>query len=112
MAQSPSSPGDTFTVPVEVNAWVHSLVDGPMGGAKEFAEPASPSDTVGDVLFRLSQRFPKLHEALWEGPPEHRVLGGHLEIMVNNTILGTDYHLDSPVSPNTQIMITGQFVGG
>ena len=97
---------------VEVNAWVHSLVDGPMGGEREFAEPAQRGDCVVDILRRLGQRFPKLQEALWDGPPAKGVLGGHLEILVNNTILGSDYQLESPVDAAMEIMITGQFVGG
>jgi len=98
----------TFTVAVEVNAWVNSLVGGPMSGATEFQEPATTGDTIEDVLRRLSARFPKLNQTLWEGGQ----LGPHLELIVNDTILGVDYQVDSPVDANTRIMITGQFVGG
>ncbi len=103
--------GPAFTVEVEAIAWVRTFLGGPADGAQIFEERARPSDTVRDVLRGLSERYPKLHEALWdtESPQE---IGTHIEVIVNNTILGNEYSLASPVEPGFQIVLAGQYVGG
>ncbi len=100
-----------FTVEVEAIAWVRTFLGGPAAGAQTFEERARPGDTVRDVLRGLSNRFPKLHEALWdtESPQE---IGTHIEVIVNNTILGNEFSLASPVEPGFQIILAGQYVGG
>ncbi len=103
--------GTAFTVEVEAIAWVRTFLGGPADGAQTFQEQAREGDTVRDVLRGLSVRYPKLHEALWdtESPQE---IGTHIEIIVNNTILGNDYTLASPVKKGFQIVLAGQYVGG
>ncbi len=102
---------DAFTVGVEAIAWVRTFLGGPADGSQAFSEPARPGDTVRTVLKALSARYPKLDEALWD-EHDRKEIGPHIEIIVNDTILGPDYTLDSPVSPGDQIILTGQYIGG
>ena len=80
-------------------------------GAQEFHEPAKAGDTVRDVLKGLSARFPKLDNALWDENARNEI-GTHIEVIVNDTIMGNDYTLESPVKPGYQIILTGQYIGG
>ena len=109
-ANPPAGAEEPFTVQVETLSWVHSLVDGPQEGSRFFQEEARPGDRVRDVLRRLSDRYPKLAEALWD--PATGEIGSHIEIIVNDTILGVSYELDSPVNPGDTILLAGQYIGG
>ena len=60
------------------------------------------------VLRGLSQRYPALHEALWHGDQ----LGEHIEILVNDAVLGVNHDLDSPLRSGDQIALLGQYMGG
>ena len=100
-----------FTVSVEAIAWVRTFLDGPAAGSQDFQETAREGDTVRDVLKVLSARFPKLDHALWDENARSEI-GPHIEIIVNDTILGVDYTLESPVSPGDEIVLTGQYIGG
>ena len=100
-----------FTVNVEAIAWVRTFLGGPASGAQQFEESASKGDTVRDVLKALSARFPELDHALWDEFARNEI-GTHIEIIVNDTILGSDYSLESPVHPGDQIILTGQYIGG
>ena len=105
------SAGPAFTVRVEAFAWVRTFLGGPADGSQAFSEAARPGDTVRSVLKALSSRYPKLDEALWD-EHDRKEIGPHIEIIVNDTILGPDYTLDSPVSPGDEIILTGQYIGG
>ncbi len=106
----PDAAPDSFVIQVETIAWVTSLAGGSQAGSRFFDEPARPGDTVRDVLRRMSARYPKLAEALWD--PATGDIGSHLEIIVNETVLGVDYHLDSPLNPGDRILLAGQYIGG
>jgi molybdopterin converting factor small subunit len=60
------------------------------------------------VLRGLSARFPELAAALWHGDE----LGEHIEILVNDAVLGIDHTLDSPVRAGDRIVLLAQFMGG
>ena len=100
-----------FTVSVEAIAWVRTFLDGPASGTQEFQETAKEGDTVRDVLKGLSARFPQLDNALWDENARNEI-GTHIEVIVNDTIMGNDYTLESPVKPGYQIILTGQYIGG
>jgi molybdopterin converting factor small subunit len=110
-AKRPAAGDEAFTVKVEAIAWVRTFLGGPAEGAQVFDEQARAGETVRDVLAGLSRRYPKLHEALWD-PNAPKEIGSHVEVIVNNTILGNDYDLNSPVSPGDEIVLTGQYIGG
>ena len=95
-------------VAVEVVAWVTKFVGGDGSGRKVFEEPIGPGATVRSVLEGLSTRYPELHAALWEG----RELGEHIEVLVNDAVLGIAHTLESPLRPGDRLALLGQFMGG
>lgn len=96
------------TVTVEVVSWVTRLVGGDGTGRRVFDEPLPAGATVGSVLRTLSARFPELGAALWHGAE----LGEHIEVLVNDAVLGLTHTLDSPLRPGDRITLLGQYMGG
>ena len=68
----------------------------------------SPSSTVRSVLQTLSVRFPELHAALWHAGN----LGEHIEVLVNDAVLGVEHDLDSPLKAGDRVTLLAQFMGG
>ena len=101
---------NTAAVTVEVTAWVTRLVGGDGTGHKFFDEPLQDGDTVGDVLRRVSARFPELDAALWRNG--RRELGEHIEVLVEEASLGVSHDLTSLLKGGEQITLLGQFMGG
>ena len=96
------------TVPVEVLAWVTRFIGGDGSRRRLFEEPLAPDATVRSVLRGLSARFPELEAALWHGD----TIGEHVEVLVNDAVLGVSHELDSPVKPGDRIGLVGAFMGG
>ena len=96
------------SVPVELVGWPTRFVGGDGGTRRVFDEPLGPGATVRSVLRGLSARFPDLAEALWHGDE----LGEHIEVLVNDAVLGIDHTLDSPLGPGDRIALLAQFMGG
>jgi hypothetical protein len=96
------------TVLVEVVAWVTKFVGGDGSQRRLFHEPLPASATVRSILRGLSARFPDLHQALWNGDQ----LGEHIEVLVNDAVLGVSHDLDSKVTPVDQISLVGAYLGG
>jgi molybdopterin converting factor small subunit len=101
---------DTNSAIVEVTAWVTRLVGGDGTGRRFFEEPLRDGDTVGDVLRRVSARFPELDAALWING--RKDLGEHIEVLVDDAALGVSHDLSTPVKGGEQITLLGQFMGG
>ena len=93
---------------VEVVGWPTRFIGGDGATRRVFDEPVSPSSTVRSVLKTLSVRFPDLDAALWHGTD----LGEHIEILVNDAVLGIDHTLDSPLKPGDRVTLLAQFMGG
>lgn len=108
MAQVGSTPALSATV--EVTTWVTKHVGGDGSGSKVFTEAFVPSETVRDVLRRCSARFPELDAALWS--PDRAELGEHIEVVVNEAVLGVTHGLDSALQNGDRITLLGQFMGG
>ena len=100
----------TRSATVEVMAWVTRLVGGDGTGRRFFEEPLREGDTVGDVLRRVSARFPELDAALWMNA--RKDLGQHIEVLVDDAALGVSHDLDTPLKGGEQITLLGQFMGG
>lgn len=98
----------TATVPVEIVGWPTRFVGGDGAGRRLFDEPLPPGATVRQVLRALSARFPELAAALWHGEE----LGEHIEVLVNDAVLGIDHTLDSPLRPGDRVTLLAQFMGG
>jgi molybdopterin converting factor small subunit len=96
------------SVPVELVGWPTRFVGGDGGTRRVFDEPVTPGATVRSVLRGVTARFPDLAEALWHGDE----LGEHIEVLVNDAVLGIDHTLDSPVAAGDRIALLAQFMGG
>lgn len=98
----------TSTVAVEVVSWITRFIGGDGTGRRVLQEPYIERATVRTVLLGLTARYPELHDALWHG----RELGEHIEVLVNDAVLGVTHELDSPLKPGDQLTLLGQFMGG
>lgn len=101
----------TITVHVEAVSWVNQFVGGSGTGTVELSEQARPGDSVRTVLKQLSRRHPKLHESLWDEENRNE-LGPHIEVIVNDAVLGVAHDLDSPLQEGDRILLAGQYIGG
>jgi hypothetical protein len=95
---------------VEVTTWVTKHVGGDGTGTKWFDEEIRPGDTPRTILRRFTARFTELDSALWS--PDHAELGSHIEVLVNDEVLGVTYDLDTPLGGGERITLLGQFMGG
>jgi molybdopterin converting factor small subunit len=98
------------TVTIEITTWVTRHVGGDGSGSKVFRESFTPGETLREVLRRCSARFPELDAALWSH--DHAELGEHIEVLVNDAVLGVTHELDSPLENGDRITLLGQFMGG
>ena len=62
------------------------------------------------MLGRFSQRYSELEGALWDASKKE--LGEHIEVMVNDAVLGVSHTLDSPLKNGDRITLLGQYMGG
>lgn len=97
-------------VTVEVTTWVTRHVGGDGSGSKFFTEELAAGETLRQVLRRFSARHPELDAALWS--PDHSQLGEHLEVVINDAVLGVTHELDTPLTGGERIVLLGQFMGG
>ncbi|MED5578931.1 MAG: MoaD/ThiS family protein [Nitrospinota bacterium] len=98
------------SVKVELVAWANTFVGGDGSSRKVFEEPIVEGATVFSVLKGLSTRYKALDDALWDrGSSE---LAEHIEIVVNDALLGIEHNLNSKVKNGDLIMLMGQYLGG
>ena len=71
-------------------------------------EALTPGATVRSVLTGLSARYPELHRALWHG----NELGEHIEVLVDDAVLGIEHSLDSRLTSRDRVTLIGQYLGG
>lgn len=102
--------GQPVRVTVEVVAWVTRLIGGDGTRRKQFEEAVPQSATVRSVLAQFSSRFPQLQEALWDAGGLE--LAEHIEVLVNNAVLGVTHSLDSEVTDKDRITLVGAYTGG
>ena len=103
-------PTRTGDATIEVMSWVTRFVGGDGSGRREYAEPVAAGETVREVLKRFSARHPELDRALWEAAT--RELSSHIEVLVNDAVLGVSHTLDSTLKHGDRISLVGQFMGG
>jgi len=96
------------TVPVEIVGWPTKFVGGDGSTRRLFEEPLVDGATLRSILRGLSARFPDLEAALWHG----QELGEHIEILVNDAVLGIEHDLDSRLAPGDRVALLAQFMGG
>ena len=95
---------------VEVTTWVTKLAGGDGTGSRVFVERFAPGDTLWQVLRRWSARYPELDAALWTA--SRTELGEHIEVLVNDAVLGVAHQLDTRLDGGERITLLGQFMGG
>lgn len=93
---------------VEIVGWPTRFVGGDGTRRRAFDEPLTPTSTVRSVLRGLTARFPELAGALWHGAD----LGEHIEVLVNDAVLGVGHTLDSPLRAGDRLTLLAQFMGG
>lgn len=98
------------SVTVEVTGWVTRFVGGDGSGRREYPEALVPGESVREVLRRLTARYPELDAALWDASKKE--LGEHIEVLVNDAVLGIHHTLDSELKPRDRITLVGQYMGG
>jgi hypothetical protein len=103
-----AAPAEAQTIPVECAGWVTRFIGGNGGGRRIFDEPLAEPATVRSVLRGLTNRYPDLAEALWHGND----LGEHIEVLVNDAVLGIDHSIESRLGPRDRITLIGQYLGG
>jgi molybdopterin converting factor small subunit len=96
------------TTPVEIVGWPTRFVGGDGAARRVFEEPLPPGTTVRTLLRGLTARFPDLDETLWHGGE----LGEHIEVLVNDAVLGVAHDLDSKLQPGDRVTLLLQFMGG
>lgn len=97
-------------VTVEAVAWVTQFVGGDGTRRKVFDEAVPRGATLRSVLTDLSDRFPRLREVLWVRPGGD--LAEHIEVLVNDAVLGLTHTLDSQLRDGDRITLLGQYTGG
>jgi molybdopterin converting factor small subunit len=97
-------------VTVEVVAWVTRFVGGDGSSRRVFQESLEGGTTVRGALQRVSARFAALSEALWDAGGQ--ALSEHIEVLVNDAVLGVRHTLDSPLADGDRITLIGAFTGG
>ncbi|MEK6716286.1 MAG: MoaD/ThiS family protein [candidate division NC10 bacterium] len=97
-------------VTVEAVAWVTQFVGGDGTRRKIFDEAVPRGATVRSVLTGLSDRLPRLQDVLWQRPGGD--LAEHIEVLVNDAVLGLSHTLDSEVREGDRITLLGQYTGG
>ena len=107
-APSTSARPGAPTVSVEIVSWITRFIGGDGSGRRVLEEPLPDGATVRSVLRGVTARFPELERALWHGTE----LGEHIEVLVNDAVLGVTHELDSPLRPGDRIALLGQFMGG
>ena len=105
-----NSPVTEDRVKVEFVAWANTFVGGDGSSRKVFDECIEEDATVLSVLKGLSTRYKALDDALWDRGSNE--LGEHIEIVVNDALLGIEHNLNSKVKNGDLIMLMGQYLGG
>ncbi len=97
-------------VTVELMSWITRFVGGDGSRRRLFEEEWRPGLTVRSVLHQIGARFPQLEEALWD--PKTKELAEHIEVLVNDAVLGLQHTLDSPLRDGDRITLVGAYMGG
>ncbi len=105
-----TSGADGIRVRLEFISWASTFVGGDGNERKLFDERVPQGATLRDVLRKMSARYRTLDEALWYD--DSGTLAEHLEIAVNDALLGIHHTLDSEMKEDDHVLLMGQYMGG
>lgn len=98
------------TVEVEVVPWLTRFFGTDNGRRIKLQRDLRPGETVEAFLRRLGQDYPELGQALWD--PQTGELGEHIEIVINDAVLGIDQQVDTPLRPGERVTLVPAYIGG
>lgn len=99
-----------ISVRLEFISWASTFVGGDGNERKVFDEEVPEGATLRAVLKQMSRRYRSLDEALWHNGTDQ--LAEHLEIAVNDALLGIHHTLDSEMKEGDLVLLMGQYMGG
>ena len=88
-------------IQIEVLGWLTSYVGGDGGGIKYLEAEFSRGETLRAAVFRLSLRYPALHQRMWDSKSGQ--VGPNLDILLNDAYLGITRSLDSEIQDGDKI---------
>jgi molybdopterin converting factor small subunit len=97
-------------VTIEVLGWVTQFVGGSGSGRSLIRRPVSAASTVRSVLLQLTEIYPELGPVLWDSRAEN--LAGHVQILVNDRVLGITHGLDTLIGGGDRMTFLAQYSGG
>ena len=97
------------SVTVEAVSWVTRFTGGDGTGRLLFPEPLRPGDTPLTVLRRVGDRLPELAAVLWG---EGGALTEHVQLMLNDALIGPDEAAATVLEPGDVVSLLGQYMGG
>ena len=97
------------TVEVEVLAWIARGLGGPRADKAVWQEPISADETLGDLMDRLTARYPQFTEFY---DPNMRTLQEHVELVLNGRLFDLVGGFAAPLRSGDSVMIFPGFSGG
>ena len=101
----------SLRVEVEVLSYANRFIGGDGNGSIVLPFAVPRGTTIAALLRRVTEAHPALAEALWEDRRCEQ-LGSHLEVMVNDVVLGVQHELTSVLESGDRVLLMPQFVGG
>ncbi len=98
------------TVTLEIVPWLTRFFGEDNGQRIKLKRDLQAGETVGAFLRRVGEEYPEFGQALWD--PETGELGEHIEIIVNNAVLGIDHEVDTPLKPGERVTLVPAYIGG
>ena len=90
-------------IQIEVFAWLNRAVGGDGSGSRFISQEFTPGESLGTVMRRLTHGYPHLHQNMWDS--QSGQLGGGIQILVNDVLLGITHTMDSEVRNGDRIIL-------
>ena len=100
---------DAAAVKVEVLSWLARGVSPAGSGKAVWDEPIGEGETLGDLMDRLTARYPQFAEFY---DPRSRVLQEHVELVLNGRLYDLAGGFGAPLRRGDSVMLFPGFSGG
>ena len=97
------------SVRVEVLSWIARGLNGQRPDKAVWDEPIAEGETLGELMDRLSARFPQFRDFY---DPGARVLQEHVELVLNGRLTDLVGGFDAPLKAGDRVMMFPGFSGG